>query len=63
MKIYNKKDFKEKYKDIDDKKFTDIYNFLKGKKTKIGIQGEWTTPSGIKVRGYLSPNTTVYPLQ
>ena len=39
MKIYNKKDFKEKYKDIDDKKFTDIYNFLKGKKTKIGIQG------------------------
>ncbi|WP_338977298.1 hypothetical protein [Fusobacterium polymorphum] len=38
MKIYNKKDFKEKYKDIDDKKFTDIYNFLKGKKTKIGIQ-------------------------
>ena len=39
MKIYNKKDFKEKYKDIDDKKFTDIYNFLKRKKTKIGIQG------------------------
>ena len=37
MKIYNKKDFKEKYKDIDDKKFTDIYNFLKRKKTKIGI--------------------------
>jgi len=58
MKIYNKKDFKEKYKDIDDKKFTDIYNFLKGKKTKIGR----TTPSGIKVRGDLYPNTTVYPL-
>ena len=40
MKIYNKKDFKEKYKDIDDKKFIDIYNFLKGKKTKIGIHGK-----------------------
>ena len=61
MKIYNKKDFKEKYKDIDDKKFTDIYNFLKGKKTKIGYR-EWTTPLGIKVRGDLYPNTTVYPL-
>ena len=35
-----KKDFKEKYKDIDDKKFTDIYNFLKRKGTKIGIYGK-----------------------
>ena len=24
---------------------------------------EGRTPSGIKVRGYLYPNTTVYPLQ
>ena len=36
----NKKDFKEKYKDIDDKKFIDIYNFLKRKGTKIGIYGK-----------------------
>ena len=40
MKIYNKKDFKEKYKDIEDKKFIDIYNFLKRKGTKIGIYGK-----------------------
>ena len=24
---------------------------------------EGTTPSGIKVEGYIAPNTTVYPLQ
>ena len=40
MKIYDEKDFKEKYKDIDDKKFIDIYNFLKRKGTKIGIYGK-----------------------
>ena len=40
MKIYDEKDFKEKYKDIEDKKFIDIYNFLKRKGTKIGIYGK-----------------------
>ncbi|MHB9306764.1 hypothetical protein ACW0UU_04755, partial [Fusobacterium polymorphum] len=28
MKIYNEKEFKEKYRDINDEKFVDIYNFL-----------------------------------
>ncbi|ALQ38983.1 EndoU domain-containing protein [Fusobacterium hwasookii] len=32
-------------------------------KIVTGRYWEGTTPSGIKVRGYLSPNTTVYPLQ
>jgi len=34
-------------------------------KNKIVTGRYWkgTTPSGIKVRGYLYPNTTVYPLQ
>ena len=40
MKIYDEKDFKEKYKDIEDKKFIDIYKFLKRKGTKIGIYGK-----------------------
>ena len=40
MKIYDEKDFKEKYEDIEDKKFIDIYNFLKRKGTKIGIYGK-----------------------
>lgn len=40
MKIYNEKEFKEKYKDIDDKKFVNVYNFLKRKGTKIGIYRE-----------------------
>ena len=40
MKIYNEKEFKEKYRDINDKKFVDIYNFLKRKGTKIGIHRE-----------------------
>ena len=62
MKIYNKKDFKEKYKDIDDKKFTDIYNFLKGKKTKIGIVGRNYSIRNQSKRVFIS-NTTVYSLQ
>lgn len=40
MKIYDEKDFKEKYKDIEDKKFIDIYKFLKRKGIKIGIYGK-----------------------
>ena len=40
MKIYDEKDFKEKYEEIEDKKFIDIYNFLKRKGTKIGIYGK-----------------------
>ena len=40
MKIYDEKEFKEKYKDINDEKFVDIYNFLKRKGTKIGIHRE-----------------------
>ena len=47
MKIYGKYDdeedekkFKEKYRDINDEKFVDIYNFLKRKGTKIGIHRE-----------------------
>lgn len=40
MKIYDEKEFKEKYRDINDKKFVDIYNFLKRKGTKIGIHRE-----------------------
>ena len=40
MKIYNEKEFKEKYRDINDEKFVDIYNFLKRKGTKIGIHRE-----------------------
>ena len=34
-------------------------------KNKIvtGRYWEGTTPSGVKVRGFLYPNTTVYPLQ
>ena len=54
MKIYNKKDFKEKYKDIDDKKFTDIYNSLKGKKTEIGIQGMDYSIRNKSKRGFIS---------
>jgi len=37
MKIYNEQDFKVKYKNIDDSKFTNIYTFLKRKGTKIGM--------------------------
>ena len=47
MKIYNEKEFKEKYRDINDEKFVDIYNFLKRKGTKIGIHREvllWDFP-------------------
>ena len=47
MKIYDEKEFKEKYRDINDKKFVDIYNFLKRKGTKIGIHREvllWDFP-------------------
>ena len=47
MKIYDKKEFKEKYRDINDEKFVDIYNFLKRKGTKIGIHREvllWDFP-------------------
>ena len=40
MKIYDEKEFKEKYKDIDDEKFVNIYNFLKRKGNKIGIYRE-----------------------
>ena len=40
MKIYNEKKFKEKYRDINDEKFVNIYNFLKRKGTKIGIHRE-----------------------
>ena len=40
MKIYNEKEFKEKYRDINDEKFVNIYNFLKRKGTKIGIRRE-----------------------
>lgn len=40
MKIYDKKKFKEKYRDINDEKFVNIYNFLKRKGTKIGIHRE-----------------------
>ena len=36
MKTYNEKDFKEKYENIYNKKFIDIYTFLKRKGTKIG---------------------------
>ena len=32
--------FKEKYRDINDEKFVNIYNFLKRKGTKIGIHRE-----------------------
>lgn len=47
MKIYGEKEFKEKYRDINDEKFVDIYNFLKRKGTKIGIHREvllWDFP-------------------
>lgn len=47
MKIYDEKEFKEKYRDIDDEKFVNIYNFLKRKGTKIGIHREvllWDFP-------------------
>lgn len=47
MKIYDEKKFKEKYRDINDEKFVDIYNFLKRKETKIGIHREvllWDFP-------------------
>ena len=37
MEIYNEQDFKVKYKNIDDSKFTNIYTFLKRKGTKIGM--------------------------
>ena len=40
MKIYDKKKFKEKYRDINDEKFVNVYNFLKRKGTKIGIHRE-----------------------
>ena len=40
MKIYDEKEFKEKYRDINDEKFVNIYNFLKRKGTKIGIHRE-----------------------
>lgn len=40
MKIYDEKKFKEKYRDINDEKFVNIYNFLKRKGTKIGIHRE-----------------------
>ena len=40
MKIYDEKKFKEKYRDINDEKFVDIYNFVKRKGTKIGIHRE-----------------------
>ena len=40
MKIYDEKEFKEKYRDINDEKFVDIYNFLKRKGTKIGVHRE-----------------------
>ena len=40
MKIYDEKEFKEKYRDINDEKFVNIYNFLKRKGTKIGIRRE-----------------------
>ena len=36
MKTYNEEDFKEKYENIYNKKFIDIYTFLKRKGTKIG---------------------------
>ena len=35
MKIYNEQDFKVKYKNIDDSKFTNIYTFLKRNGTKF----------------------------
>ena len=35
MEIYNEQDFKVKYKNIDDSKFTNIYTFLKRKGTKF----------------------------
>ena len=47
MKIYDEKEFKEKYRDINNEKFVDIYNFLKRKGTKIGIHREvllWDFP-------------------
>lgn len=47
MKIYDEKEFKEKYRDINDEKFVDIYNFLKRKGTKIDIHREvllWDFP-------------------
>lgn len=47
MKIYDEKEFKEKYRDINDEKFVDVYNFLKRKGTKIGIHREvllWDFP-------------------
>ena len=47
MKIYDEKEFKEKYRDVNDEKFVDIYNFLKRKGTKIGIHREvllWDFP-------------------
>ena len=40
MKIYDEKEFKEKYRDVNDEKFVNIYNFLKRKGTKIGIHRE-----------------------
>ena len=36
MKIYKEQDFKEIYKNIDNKKFINIYTFLKRKGTKFG---------------------------
>ena len=45
-KVYEDEDyfiayyFKEKYRDINDEKFVDIYNFLKRKGTKIGVHRE-----------------------
>ena len=36
MKIYKEQNFKEIYKNIDNKKFINIYTFLKRKRTKFG---------------------------
>ena len=36
MKIYKEQNFKEIYKNIDNKKFINIYTFLKTKGTKFG---------------------------
>ena len=36
MKIYKEQNFKEIYKNIDNKKFINIYTFLKRKGTKFG---------------------------
>lgn len=40
MKRNLKKNIEILYRDINDEKFVDIYNFLKRKETKIGIHRE-----------------------